>query len=95
MVEIVNNDAARQWEARVDGELAGYAEYRTQRGRAIFTHTVVEPRFEGQGIGTALAKAAVEDAIGRGLRITPYCPFIRAWLKRHPDYDAHVDWPTK
>jgi predicted GNAT family acetyltransferase len=93
VVDILNNEAARQWEARIEGELAGYAEYRTSRGRATFTHTVVEPRFEGQGIGTALAKAAVDDAIARGLRITPYCPFIRAWLKRHPEHDARVDWP--
>jgi predicted GNAT family acetyltransferase len=93
VVDIVNNEAARQWEARIQGELAGYAEYRTLRGRAIFTHTVVEPRFEGQGIGTALARAAVDNAVARGLRITPYCPFIRAWLTRHAEHHVWVDWP--
>jgi predicted GNAT family acetyltransferase len=59
-----------------------------------FTHTVVEPRFEGQGIGTRLARAALDDAVGHDLRITPYCPFIRAYLERHPEYAAWVDQPA-
>jgi uncharacterized protein len=95
VVEISNNGAASQWEAWLDGELAGYAEYRARPGRIVFTHTVVEPRFEGQGIGTGLAKAAVGDAIANGRRIVPVCPFIRAWLKRHPEHHEWVDWPEK
>jgi predicted GNAT family acetyltransferase len=93
VVEIINNAAENKWEALVDGQVAGYSEYRLRPGRIVFTHTVVDPRFEGQGIGTALAKAAVEDAVANELRILPICPFIRAWLKRHPDYNAWVDWP--
>ena len=93
MVEIVNNTAEREWEAFLDGQLAGYAEYRTRPGRIVFTHTVVDPQFEGKGIGTALAKTAVEDAVANELRITPVCPFVRAWLKRHPEFHESVDWP--
>ena len=86
--------AERRWEAHVGEELAGYAEYRAVTGRIIFTHTVVEPRFEGRGIGTRLARAALDDAVARGLRITPHCPFIRAYLERHPKYRERVDWPA-
>ena len=91
--EIVDNPAARRWEARLGGEVAGYAEYRTLPGRVIFTHTVVEPRFEGRGIGTRLARTVLDDAVARGLRITPHCPFIRAYLERHAQYDDWVDLP--
>jgi predicted GNAT family acetyltransferase len=93
MLEIVNNEATRRWEARLDGELAGYAEYRPGRGRMVFTHTVVEPRFEGRGVGSGLARAALDAAVSGGQRIVPYCPFISAYLRRHRDYDEWVDWP--
>ena len=93
MLDITNNDAARRWEARLDGELAGYAEYRASPSRVAFTHTVVDPQFEGRGIGSALAKTALDAAIAAGQRIVPYCPFVSAYLRRHHDYDASVDWP--
>lgn len=93
VLEIVNNAAARRWEARLDGELAGYAEYRGNSSRAVFTHTVVQPQFEGRGIGSGLAKSALDAAVAAGQRIVPYCPFVSAYLRRHHEYDASVDWP--
>jgi uncharacterized protein len=93
VLEITNNDAERRWEARLDGELAGYAEYGSSPSRIVFTHTVVDPQFEGRGIGSALAKAALDAAIAADKRIVPYCPFISAYLRRHHEYDDSVDWP--
>ncbi|MEA2676119.1 MAG: uncharacterized protein QOJ81_260 [Chloroflexota bacterium] len=93
MLEIVNNAADKRWEARLDGEAAGYAEYRGNAKRVVFTHTVVEPQFEGRGIGSGLAKAALDAAVAAGQRIVPSCPFISAYLRRHHEFDAHVDWP--
>lgn len=95
MLDIVNNEVARRWEARLDGELAGYVEYRPARGRITFTHTVVEPRFEGRGIASRLARAALDAAVALELRIIPRCPFISAYLERHPEYAASVDWPAR
>ena len=93
MLEITNNGAAKRWEAWLDGELAGYAEYGVSPNRVVFTHTVVEPQFEGRGIGSALAKTALDAAVAAGQRIVPYCPFISAYLRRHHEYDVSVDWP--
>jgi predicted GNAT family acetyltransferase len=92
-LDIVDDREARRWQAFLDDRVVGYAEYRLSQGRVIFTHTVVEPEHEGRGIAGRLARAALDDAIGRGLRITPYCPYIRAYLRRHPEYDAQVDLP--
>jgi predicted GNAT family acetyltransferase len=93
VLEIANNVAGRRWEARLDGELAGYAEYLASPARIVFTHTVVEPQFGGRGIGSGLAKTALDAALAAGQRIVPYCPFISAYLRRHHEYDASVDWP--
>jgi predicted GNAT family acetyltransferase len=71
----------------VDGELAGSAYYRLTEGVVEFTHTEVDDRFEGQGVGSTLARAALDDVRRDGSRaVLPSCPFIAAWIDRHPDY---------
>lgn len=77
---------AHRYEAHIDGELAGFAAYRSPRGAIVFTHTEVEPAYEGRGVGGALARYALDDARSRGLEVVVVCPFIRAWIERHPDY---------
>lgn len=93
-IEVVNNLQEQRWEASEGGELLGFSAYREQPGQVTFTHTEVNPALSGRGIGSRLAEAAVEDAVERGLRIVPRCPFIRAYLERHPEFAASVDLPA-
>ncbi len=93
-VEVVNDAEAHRWEARSGGEVLGYSEYREQPGRIVFTHTVVKPEHEGGGIGSRLARAALDDAVARDLRVTPMCPFIRSYIERHDQYADAVDSPS-
>jgi predicted GNAT family acetyltransferase len=87
----VHDDPERSWyEARVGGHRAGVAAYRLDGGVITFTHTVVEDDYEGQGIGGALARTALDDARARGLAVVPRCPFIAGWIERHPDYAGLV-----
>jgi predicted GNAT family acetyltransferase len=51
----------------------------------VLVHTEVEPAFEGQGLGARLVAGALEDLRARGLKLVPQCPFVRAYLRRHPD----------
>ena len=87
---VEDNAAENRYEIRVDGDLAGYSAYRDVDGVRVFTHTKVEDDYEGQGVGSALAKAALDDARSRGLRIVPRCPFIAAYLQRHREYQDLV-----
>ncbi|PTL59724.1 GNAT family N-acetyltransferase [Paraconexibacter algicola] len=76
-----------RFEAHVDGRLAGYAEYLVAGVRVVFTHTEVDPAFEGQGVGGALARAALDWVRTTGeLEAVPVCPFVAGWIHRHPDY---------
>lgn len=90
-VSVADNAAESQYEIHVDGALAGVAEYRDRGGRRIFVHTVIDDAFAGRGLGNRLASGALDDAITRGLRVVPRCPFIRAWLERHPEIRARLD----
>jgi hypothetical protein len=89
-IEIRDNPDAQRYDLLVDGEPAGVAEYRDREGRRIFVHTVVDEAYAGRGLGNRLAKGALDDALGRGMRIVPRCPFIRSWLERHPDYQSRL-----
>lgn len=92
-VQITRHDDRSRYELTLDGERAGYAEYRAMPGRIVFTHTVVYPKHEGEGLGSRLAKRVLDDAVADGLTIVPQCPFIAAYLKRHTEYEASVSWP--
>lgn len=92
----ISDDLERgRYVVKQDGRFVGYTEYELEPGRIRFTHTVVKPEFEGQGIGSRLARHVVEDALSRDLRIVPDCPFVRAWLERHKEFDEKVDLPTE
>ena len=89
-IEVRDNPEASRYEAIVAGRLAGYAAYRSRPGALDFTHTDVLPRWEGRGIGSRLARAALDDTRARGLSAIPHCPFIAAWIRRHPEYEDLV-----
>lgn len=55
-------------------------------GLVVMSHTAVDGSFEGQGVGSALARAALDDLREQGVRVLPTCPFIKAWIDHHPEY---------
>jgi predicted GNAT family acetyltransferase len=77
---------AADYEITVDGVHAGKAEFHERPGAVVFTHTKIEDAFEGMGLGSELAKAALDDVRSRGLSVVPLCPFIKTWIERHADY---------
>jgi predicted GNAT family acetyltransferase len=74
-----------RFEIHVDGRLAGFAQYRSTPGLIVFTHTEIDDAFEGRGLGSALIRTALDTARRRGLAVRPDCPFVRAYIARHPD----------
>ncbi|MCZ2499044.1 GNAT family N-acetyltransferase [Xylophilus sp. Kf1] len=85
-VIISRNADAGRYEAHLDGTLAGTCQYQLQGPVVTFTHTVVDPAFEGRGVGSALARQALEDAHTEGHRVVAQCSFIAAYIQRHESY---------
>ena len=84
---VTDNPEATRFEAHIDGRLAGFAEYQLTDALIVFTHTEVDPAFEGQGIGSAIARFALDQLLAGGTRkALPVCPFIKGWIQRHPEY---------
>ena len=90
-VEVLDAADAQRYEARRNGELLGFAAYQRTDELTVFNHTEIEARFEGQGVGSALVRAALNDVRERGMKVLAVCPFVEAYMRRHTDY-ADLDY---
>jgi uncharacterized protein len=82
-VRVLDVPERSRFEVRVDGELAGFAEYRRRAPLIAFTHTLIDPRFEGQGLAGQLVATALSEARSAGLAVLPFCPFVRGYIAGH------------
>jgi predicted GNAT family acetyltransferase len=92
--EVVRNELEDRYEVWRGDRLAGFTDYREHGTRTVFIHTEIGEEFGGKGLGGVLAKHALEDVIERGHTIVPVCPFMAGYLRKHPEYEPHVAWPT-
>ncbi len=69
-----------------DGELGAFAEYRLHGDVADFIHTQTVAGHEGHGVASSLMAGTMADVRRRGWSVLPYCPFVKAWLFKHPDF---------
>jgi predicted GNAT family acetyltransferase len=90
-VEVTDQPDRDRFEVTVDGVLAGFAEYRRRPGRVVFTHTEVGDRFQGQGVAGLLVRAGLEAVRAAGLQVTPLCPYVAEYIRRHPEFVDLVD----
>ncbi|MCW5624888.1 MAG: N-acetyltransferase [Burkholderiales bacterium] len=85
-ITITDNAVQHRYEASIDGRLAGFSDYNLLTDAVMFTHTEVLPAFEGQGVGSAIARHVLDDARARGLHVIPVCQFIAGYIRRHREY---------
>lgn len=95
-----DNPLEHRYEILVDGRVAGFAAYVDRPGgegggqRRVFVHTEIDDSFEGQGLGTVLVTGALADVRASGRRAVAVCPFVAAYVKRHPEEADIVDRAT-
>lgn len=92
--EVRDNPQESRYELLVDERLAGVARYRLDGERITMYHTEVEREYEGRGLGAELARDALDDVRRRGLVLVPRCPFIAAYVRRHPDEYLDLVMPS-
>ena len=72
--------------ARIDGIEAEMTYSRASPHLIIIDHTGVPKALGGMGVGVALVKRAVEDARRDGIKIIPLCPFAKAQIRKHAEW---------
>lgn len=85
-IEVTNKPAESRFEVSVDGQLAGFAAYRTRPGIIAFVHTEIDPEFEGRGLAGQLVSAALDSVKAAGDAVLPFCPYVNGYIEKHPEY---------
>jgi len=86
-LDVVNNAASNRFEIKIGDHLA-VLDYRQRESSIDLKHTEVPAAFEGHGLGAKLAHAALEFAKAQGLTVRASCPYVAAYIKRHPEYEV-------
>jgi uncharacterized protein len=85
MSDIVNNKAHHRFELMVEGHLAA-AYYKVEGNVITFIHTEVPPELGGKGVGGTLVQGALDQVRAGGMQVIAECPFVKAWIGKHPEY---------
>ncbi|HET7067084.1 MAG TPA: GNAT family N-acetyltransferase [Nocardioides sp.] len=86
-VEVRDNPAEHRFEAYVDDTMAGFTAYELTEGGILILHAEVDDAFEGKGVASSMTRQVLDRIReDKGLKVTVLCPFVNAWLRRHPDY---------
>jgi predicted GNAT family acetyltransferase len=85
MSDVHNNEERSRYELVEQGHTA-FAAYEIDGDVITFTHTVVPSAMQGMGVGSRLIAAALADVRGRGLKVVPQCPFVAAYIAKHPEW---------
>ena len=84
-LNITNNEAKHRFETQIGSQVA-VLEYTRATGLIVYNHTEVPRELKGQGIASQLAKTALEFARSNELDVMPLCPYVAAYIRRHPEY---------
>ena len=84
-ITVHDNPNEHRYEIHDGDQLAGFSEYKLTQHRIAFTHTQVDPAFNGRGLAHQLVTEELDDARRRGLAVLPFCPYVRKVIAREPD----------
>ena len=88
-IKVKQNDLKHRFEVET-GSRTAFLNYRVENGVMALTHTEVPEAINGRGIGTALAKFALDYARAQGLRVLPQCAFVASFVEAHPHYNSLI-----
>ena len=87
MDRVVRDNRERQrYEILSEGRVVGSLTYRLRGGVVSFQHTEVDSAYSGKGFASSLVRRALDESREAGVRVLPYCPYVREWIAKHPDY---------
>ena len=84
-LKLYNNEDNNRYEFHFK-EYRPFIQYRLRGNTIVLLHTEVPDELEGQGIGTELVKSVLADIRSRGLKLKPYCPFVKSFINENPEW---------
>jgi predicted GNAT family acetyltransferase len=93
-ITVRNAPQRRRYELLDGGAVIGKAHYLPHDGgkgpERIFYHTTVSEDYAGQGLAARLVQDALDDTLAAGIAVVPVCPYVKVWLRKHPDYQPRM-----
>lgn len=88
-IPLNNNTAIHNFELFVDGHRA-FIDYKLHDDKYFLIHTEVPQELEGRGVAAALVEKTFKYLEANGFTMVPYCVYIKAYLKRHPEWERLI-----
>jgi predicted GNAT family acetyltransferase len=85
-IRISKDEAAGRYELRLDGRRVGLADFYRHGDTVVIPHTETLPEFGGRGLAGRLVRFCLDDIRDQQLRVDPACPFVAAYIRKHPEY---------
>tara|TARA_R110000868_G_C10961254_1_gene768517 strand:- start:4801 stop:5085 length:285 start_codon:yes stop_codon:yes gene_type:complete len=86
--KLINNEEKSRFEVHVNGYVA-FEDYKLFKGGISYIHTEVPKELAGKEVGSFIAKSVLDYAAEHNLKVKPFCPYIKAYIDRHPEYQAN------
>jgi len=91
-VALKNNELAKQFEWHIEGKIAKVQyDFSSDKKRIFLIHTEVPTALEGMGVASRLVKAVLDHIEDKGWKLVPLCPYVKSFLKKHPEYKRLLD----
>jgi len=84
-ITVRDNPTEHRFEICDGDKLAGSSDYTLAEHTIAFTHTEVDPAFNGRGLARRLVAAELDEARSRGMAVLPFCPYVRKVIAGNPD----------
>jgi len=88
-IQLNDNAAIHNFEVFVDGYRA-FIDYKLRDGVYFLIHTEVPRELEGHGVAATLVDKVFHYLEDNGFKMVPYCAYIKAYLKRHPEWERLI-----
>ena len=89
--KIVHTSAKKRFEIYLGRAVIGKSYYRLEAGRRVFTHTEIDPDYQGHGLASQLLQFALDETRGEGLRVIALCPTAAAFIAKRPEYHDMIE----
>ncbi len=81
-LQLIDEEESRQFVLVIDGHRARM-EYDRSSDRIFLTHVLVPPVLEGHDVAAVLTEKVLTWVEAKGMKLVPYCPYVKAYLRRH------------
>lgn len=89
-IELIKNQEKERFEIEFNG-LFAFIDYKETAENIALIHTEVEPGLEGTGAASAVVEKTLNFIKTSGKKLLPYCPYVFAYIKKHPEWKAIVN----